>query len=101
MRREEVLEILRSHAAELQSEGVTSASLFGSMARGEVAPKDVDLAVRLSERFSDGGLDYFWRKEQLRAKLGALLGCPVDIVAEPARKGSLQQEIDRDRVLVF
>lgn len=101
MSREEVVAILRSRAAELQAQGVSSASLFGSMARGEASPRDVDIAVRLADNFSEGGWDYFWQKEQLRLRLGKLLQCPVDVVAEPARRVSLQDRIDRDRVFIF
>ena len=101
MTREEVTSTLREHAAELNAAGVVSASLFGSLARGESDPGDVDIAVRLDERFSRGGFDYFWQRERLREKLSKLLGSRVDVVEEPVRKPGLQQEIDRDRTLVF
>ena len=101
MTREEAIAILRLHAPELKADGVVTASLFGSTARGEGDPADVDIAVRLNESFSTGGLDYFWRREQLRENLAKLLGCKVDVVEEPTRKPRLQQAIDRDRALVF
>ena len=79
-----------------------SVSLFGSTARRESAPGDIDIAVRLAEDFSHGGFDYFGRLEDLeRRSLSELLGCKVDVVEEPVRKERFQQEIDRDRALAF
>ena len=101
MNREEVISTLRQHAAELNASGVVSASLFGSLARGESDPRDIDIAVRLDESFSTGGFDYFWQRERLRENLSKLLGSSVDVVEEPVRKPDLQQEIDRDRTLAF
>ncbi len=101
MTREEAISILRQHAAELRAAGVVSASLFGSAARGEPNPDDVDIAVRLADSFSTGGFDYFWQREQLRENLSKLLGCKVDVVEEPVRRSGLQQAIDRDRTLAF
>ncbi len=101
MNREVVIALLRQHASEFKAAGVESASLFGSTARGEADPGDVDIAVRLNDRFSTGGLDYFWQRQQLRERLSDLLGCAVDLVEEPVRKPLLQQAIDRDRALAF
>ena len=101
MSRDDVIARLRDHEAALRAAWVVSASLFGSTARGEAEPSDVDIAVRLNEGFSTGGLDYFWRREQLRKNLSDILGCPVDVAEEPARKPQLQQAIDRDRALAF
>jgi predicted nucleotidyltransferase len=55
----------------------------------------------LGENFSQPGLDYFRRLEDLERRLSAILACKVDIVEEPARKERLQKEIDRDRALAF
>lgn len=101
MTREDIIAALRLHAPELRAAGVESASLFGSAARGEGNPGDVDIAVRLNNRFSSGGLDYFWQREQLRERLSSLLGCAVDLVEEPVRKPQLQHAIDKDRALAF
>ena len=101
MDRDQVIAILRIHAPELKAVGVVSASLFGSTARGEKHPGDVDVAVRLTESFSSGGFDYFHQLDQLEQRLSKLLGCKVDVVAEPVRKRPFQCEIDRDRALVF
>lgn len=102
MNREQGIAILRRHAPELKAAGVVSLSLFGSAARGDAGPEsDVDIAVRLSDDFSEGGFDYFYQLEQLQTRLSLLLGCKVDMVTEPARKQRFQYEIDRDRALAF
>lgn len=101
MKRDEVLAVLRAHEPELKAVGVARLSLFGSMARGEAPANDVDIAVRLGESFSQGGLDYFGRLEELEIRLASLLGCKVDVVEEPVRKTRFQQEIDRDRAVAF
>jgi predicted nucleotidyltransferase len=101
MNRDQVLETLREHEPELKATGVVSLSLFGSTARGETNPADVDVAVRLANHFSSGGFDYFYQLEQLQRRLSQLLGCRVDVVPEPLRKDRFQREIDRDRALAF
>ena len=97
MDRDQVIRALKVHEQELRAAGVVSVSLFGSTARGESDPHDVDIAVRLAENFSHGGFDYFGRLEDLEQHLSQLLGCKVDVVEEPVRKERLQKEIDRDR----
>ena len=79
MNRDQVLAPLRAHESELRAAGVVSLSLFGSAARGEAEPADVDIAVRLAERFSSGGFDYFYQLEQLQQRLSQLIGCAVDV----------------------
>ena len=99
---ESALATLRACEPELKAIGVLSAALFGSVARGDAGPdSDIDVAVRLGGNFSTGGFDYFWQLEQLQKRLSRLCGCKVDVVVEPARKQRLQNEIDRDRALVF
>jgi predicted nucleotidyltransferase len=126
MDRERAIATLRDYEPELKAIGVVSASLFGSVARGDAGPEsDVDVAVQLSDGFcgggfmltraeeaavlkvqlSDGfcggGFDSFWQPQQLEQRLARLLGCKVDVVAEPVRKKRFQDEIDRDRALAF
>lgn len=46
MTREDVLQVLRDHEAELRERGVIHAALFGSLARREAGPKsDIDIMV--------------------------------------------------------
>ena len=102
MQAEEIIATLRANESDLKREGVKHLSLFGSAARGEAGPaSDVDIAVQLERTFSTGGLDSFWRLEQLELKLGQLLGRRVDVIPEPVRKRRFQDQIDRDRVLAF
>ncbi len=102
MDREHVIARLRTLEPELKAAGVLSASLFGSVARGDHRPdSDVDIAVRLGKDFSTGGFDYFGRLDDLETRLSHLLGVKVDVVAEPVRKQRMQLEIDRDRARLF
>ena len=102
MNREDIIATLRAHESELRSRGVLSLSLFGSAGRGETrVDSDVDVAVRLSEGFSEPGFDYFSCLDALEAQLAQFLGCDVDVVEEPVRKERLQKKIDRDRALAF
>jgi hypothetical protein len=101
MDRDRVIAALKAHEQELRTVGVLSASLFGSVARGEDSAQDVDVAVRLGEGFSAPGLDYFGRLRELEGRLSGILGCKVDVIEEPVRKRRFQSEIDRDRALAF
>lgn len=101
MDREQVIAVIRAHETELREAGVLSASLFGSVARGERAPHDVDLAVQLSDAFCTRGLDYFSRLDKLEQRFSEIIGCDVDVVEEPVRHQRLQGDIERDRVRAF
>ena len=102
MDREQAKSKLRDYEPELKHLGVLSASVFGSVARGDAEKNsDIDVAVRLGTHFSSGGFDYFGRLEDLQRRLSAILGCNVDVIEEPVRKARLQAEIERDRVFVF
>ena len=93
---------LKACESELRALGVVSASIFGSVARGDAGPdSDIDVVVRLSDEFSKGGFDYFAKLEALQQRLARLLGRRVDVIEEPVRKKRLQSEIDRDRALAF
>jgi predicted nucleotidyltransferase len=101
MERDHVLAALKAHEPELRNAGVLSISLFGSLARGDHEPQDVDLAVRLGEDFSARGLEFLSRLNELESRLSGILGCKVDVIEEPVRKQRFQTEIDRDRALAF
>ncbi len=102
MDREQAKAMLRAHEPELKSIGVLSASLFGSVARGDAGPdSDLDVVVRLAGNFSKGGFDYFGQLDDLQRRLSGILGCKVDVIEEPVRKERLQAEIDRDRAFAF
>jgi len=98
MDRDAVLKRLRAHEAELKAMGVARLSLFGSVARGDAGPgSDVDLAAEF-DRSRPFGIFQFAAVE---GRLRDLMGYPVDLVGEPARKPRMQQAIDRDRVRAF
>jgi hypothetical protein len=101
MEREQLVAALKAHEEELRAAGVLGVSVFGSLARRENPAHDVDVAVRLGAAFSQPGLDYFRRIEDLERRLSAILACKVDVVEEPVRKERLQKEIDRDRARAF
>jgi hypothetical protein len=102
MDREVALAALRAHEPELKAAGVVSLSVFGSVARGEAeAGSDVDVVVRLSEEASQGGFAYFGRLDALAMRLRAILGRPVDLVAEPVRKDRLRRTIEKEGALAF
>ena len=101
MNRDQVIRALKAHEQELRAVGVVSVSLFGSTARGEPDPGDVDIAVRLAENFSHGGFDYFGRLEDLEQHLSQMLVCTADMVEDPVRQERFQEEIDKDRALAF
>lgn len=102
MNKEAIIARLRLHEAELRRLGVESLSLFGSTARGEnTALSDVDLAVKLNHEKMPTGFHYAARLEELRERLEATLGRPVDVVPEPVRGRRFQEKIDKDRVLAF
>jgi predicted nucleotidyltransferase len=101
MERDAVLSLLKAHERELHDSGVVGASLFGSVARGEATTHDVDVAVRLSNNFSEPGLNYLSRLAELERRLEDILGRKVDVVEEPTRKKRFQAEIDRDRAVAF
>jgi len=101
MKRDVALEILKANAPELRSLGVISLALFGSTARDEALDgSDIDVVVTLSQG-PEKGLAYPGCVEDLKEKLAPMLGCPVDLIVEPAFRPRVQREIDRDRHLAF
>lgn len=99
--RELAIAAWRAQEHELRADGVESASLFGSVARGENLPdSDIDIAVRLGDSFSRG-FQYFERLEALESRLAHILDRKVDVVEEPARKERLQRAIEKDRAMAF
>jgi len=95
MRRDEVLDILRTHEAELRGRfGIASLALFGSVARDEAGPgSDVDVLVELGEH--PMGL---FRWLELREYLEGLLGSRVDLGTADALKRPLREQVLREAV---
>jgi predicted nucleotidyltransferase len=102
MDREQAVALLRAHEAELKAVGVARLSIFGSVARGDAtASSDVDVVIRLSPEAAQGGFAYFGRLDTINRRLEEILGCSVDVVAEPVRKERLRQTIEREARLAF
>lgn len=95
---EAALRRIEAHKAALLDRGVHSLSLFGSRARGDARPdSDFDFAVQLDPARVIGGFGFV----DIELELARIVGRPIDLVAEPARKPRMQAEIDRWRRRVF
>ena len=79
--RDEVIRRVQVHRARLRELGVSSLSLFGSVARGDArADSDVDLLVRFD------GAATFDRFMDLKYFLEDLLGARIDLVTDKAMR---------------
>lgn len=100
MQREIVIAVIRRHEAELKELGAVNVALFGSTARDEAGPNsDVDVAVRLDERFR--GFYAFGALDRIKLRLTELLKASVDVIPEPKESGPLKAAIGKDRQFVF
>jgi uncharacterized protein len=98
--RDDVIEALKAHEAELKGLGILRLSLFGSAARGDAsAQSDVDLAVELTP--GPRGLAHLERLDAIKDRLQAILATPIDLIEEPSDLPRVQSEIEKDRVLAF
>ncbi|MBQ7531486.1 MAG: nucleotidyltransferase family protein [Paludibacteraceae bacterium] len=93
---QEYIQLLKAHAPILHERyGVTSMSLFGSVARGEQKENsDVDVLVDMpaSLRGVGGANDY----------LESLLGCHVDMVRNHGHLTPFfRKQIERDGITIF
>ena len=93
MRREEALARLAAHRGELQSMGIESLSIFGSVARDEAADgSDVDLLVEFARPI---GLLEFAR---VRRRLTEILGCQADLVTVAALRDEMRSEVLKEAI---
>lgn len=96
MKRDDVLNILQSHRANLEDFSVKSLILFGSVARDEATEEsDVDLLVEFEKPvglFTFAGLQRY---------LETLLGCSVDLGTPDSLKSYLRETVMRDAVRAF
>lgn len=81
----------------LQQYGVTRASVFGSVARGEAKPEsDVDLLVQI------GHLPFgIWGFVALKQDLEQVLNKKVDIISEAALNPLLEKKIKHDLTSIY
>jgi predicted nucleotidyltransferase len=96
MKRDEALELLREHKAEMVSRfGVKRLALFGSTARDEAREdSDVDVLVDFVHPATFHG--YF----DLKFYLEGLLGHEVDLVCDKAVREPIRPHIERDAIHV-
>jgi len=88
MRRDEVIELLRAHRAEIDAFGVKSLALFGSVARDEARPdSDVDVLVEFD------GPTTFRRHVGLILFLEDLLGRRVDVATQAMLPGEVAESV--------
>jgi uncharacterized protein len=96
MKRDEVLAILAAHQETLQTLGVKSLNLFGSVARDEARPdSDVDFLVEFNQ---PGGL---FQLLQVQYYLEDILGCSVDLGTEDALREHLRKPVLKDVIRAF
>ncbi len=95
MKANEVIDILREHEPELKDEGVLSLTLFGSVARGEATPNDVDLAAEFQKGTT------LTKAVRIECRLSELLNTPVDLSNKRTLKEGVRENAERDFLLVF
>lgn len=96
MRRDQVITLLKARRPQLETFGVKSLALFGSVARDEARPdSDVDLLVEFSQP-----IDLFVLV-RLQQYLETVLHCAVDLGTLDSVKPQLRHSIGRDIVLVM
>ncbi|MDQ2730063.1 MAG: nucleotidyltransferase family protein [Armatimonadota bacterium] len=91
MTRNDILQLLTIHQADLARFDVKTLGVFGSVARGEANPdSDVDVLVEFNGAATfDGYID-------LEAFLEDLIGARVDLVTRPSLPSDLRLSIERD-----
>ena len=98
MNTSEVIDRLWEHEQELKNEGVSSLTLLGSVARGEAAPNDVDLAAEFDRSRKKVTL---LTMSALQYRLTELVGAPVDLSEKAALDSYVRQNAEQDFVVVF
>jgi predicted nucleotidyltransferase len=98
MNKQDAIDILVGHAAELRARGVQHAALFGSVTRGSAGPKsDLDIMIELAP---DTSLDIFAYVE-LKDFIAGLFPGPVDVVNKDALKPHVRQPAAADAIYAF
>lgn len=95
MGRDDILALLAAHREKIESFGVKSLRLFGSVARGEAsAGSDVDLLVSFQETPTFSGY------MKLRIFLEDVLGAKVDLVTESGLREGVRPFVEKDAIRV-
>jgi predicted nucleotidyltransferase len=98
MSRDEVIDKLRAHEAELKAAGIVRLRVFGSVARGDNSPaSDVDLLADfdMTKRYT------LLTMGRLESKLADLLGTRVDLSSPEWLKESVKEQVLREAVIAF
>lgn len=91
MTRNDILQLLTTHHADLTRFDVKALGVFGSLARGEAKPdSDVDFVVEFN------GPATFDRYLDLESFLEDLIGAHVDLVTRPSLPAALRLSIEKD-----
>ena len=98
MNRDEVIAMLRAHETELRRRGVRHAALFGSVVRGEAAPRsDIDILIELNPQASVGVFDYV----AITQYLADLFPVRVDVANRDGLKPLVRLRVERDALYAF
>ncbi|MFA7263558.1 MAG: nucleotidyltransferase domain-containing protein [Caulobacter sp.] len=101
MTREDVLQVLRDHEAELRAQGVIHAALFGSLARGEAgARSDIDVAIR----FDPDAPITLWGYAGLKRRVAGMLRGfkrKVDVIDLDGMSPYVRPSVERDAIYAF
>lgn len=96
MNKEEVLAALTRHQEQLETLGVKSLKLFGSVARDEAGPdSDIDFLVEFTE---SGGLFQLFAVQHY---LEDLFGCAIDLGTEDALREHLREPVLKEVIRAF
>lgn len=98
MNKDEVIQKLREHEAELKAAGIVRLAVFGSVARGDNGSEaDVDLLADFdkTKRYS------LLTMGRLENRLADLLGTRVDLSSPDWLKESLKSQILHEAVIAF
>lgn len=98
LRRDELVVLLRAHAAQLRDMGVTSLSLFGSRARGDFRPdSDLDVLIEYDSSRKFSLVDM----AGVQNAIEDLVGFPVQVTLKKSLREETRRRIQRDEVGVF
>ena len=93
MKREEILSLLKEKRPQLDTFGVKSISLFGSVARNEATPEsDIDMLIEFDGKVT------FDRFMDTKFFLEDLFGAKVDLVMQDAIRPRMKSYIMQDLV---
>lgn len=95
MNRDQVLQILKNHQAELDKLEVESLAMFGSTARNQAtSASDIDFFVTFRNHAT------FDKFMNLKFFLEELLDCSIDLITKSAIRPQLHSSIEADAIYV-